>query len=104
MAKLLTQTLSSSDSKAEVKKTIDTKISCTPPKEDHEDHYLSDEDINNNSSSEAEKQDILAEIASGLHVTQNLFMPAAPSYDFQVQEVCQFIYPVDYNALIEKII
>lgn len=85
MAKLFSQSLSSPDTKLEVKKANDP-ISSTPPKEDHEDHNMSDEDINNNSSSEAEKQDILAEIASGLHVTQNLFMPAAPSYDFQVQE------------------
>ncbi|XP_021954003.1 GATOR complex protein WDR24 isoform X2 [Folsomia candida] len=86
ISKLFVQSLSTSDLKAElVKKPIDP-ISNTPPKDDHEDHNLSDEDINNNSSSEAEKQDILAEIASGLHVTQNLFMPTAPTYDFQVQE------------------
>jgi hypothetical protein len=85
MAKLFIQTLVS-DSKIEPKKSTD-QISSTPPKDDNEDHNLSDDDINNNSSSEAEKQDLLAEIASGLHVTQNLFMPAAPTYDFQVHEV-----------------
>jgi len=61
----------------------------TPPKEDQEDHaHLSDDDPNN-SSSETEKQDLLAEIASGLHMNQNLFMPPGPTYDFNydVQQV-----------------
>lgn len=56
------------------------------PKEENEDH-VSDED-QNHSSSEVENQDVLGEIASGLHMTQNLFMPAGPTYEFQINQVC----------------
>ncbi len=55
------------------------------PKEENEDH-VSDED-QNHSSSEVETQDVLGEIASGLHMTQNLFMPAGPTYEFQINQV-----------------
>lgn len=56
------------------------------PKQEHNEEHVSDEE-QNHSSSEVENQDVLGEIAAGLHMTQNLFMPAGPTYEFQINQV-----------------
>lgn len=62
-----------------------------PSKEENEDNHVSDDD-QNHSSSEVETQDVLGEIASGLHMTQNLFMPSAgPTYEFQINQVIKLL-------------
>lgn len=63
--------------------------SQTPPKpkEEYEDREHVSDDDQNHSSSEVENQDVLGEIASGLHMAQNLFMPAGPTYEFQINQV-----------------
>ena len=79
------------------KETLSAKITgpvlVSSPKVDNDENVDSDDDLNNNSSSETEKQEFLTEIASGLHMTHShsMFLQPGPTYDFQVQQDWQVL-------------